>query len=370
MAEEIWNRPDARRQSAILPEEPSPVRPYNAMGPGSPRPPTMIERHLNSTPPVLSRQPTLPNMFPNRNGYGAIDYSQPSFSPGDIVSPTSVNPFISPYAQDVMRSPVSSNVPDYHDMSHPTSPVSPPPALTRQPSSGISQVAMVSQNSIDAGLHKTVVSSPNAADPHYVNLSRSSMTLSQAAQYAEITEKLGTPMPSVLGAIPEVPQGGASNNQTLSPPADFPSRDEKAPTGSSFVDPRTEQQVVDVSHDLDTEVPLPTPILFEHTRIPSIPPTLPEIRVPERSFSPVASFELPVPLSARESPSPFSTEFSDLRTPPPAGLKFRSSPLAVPTPQPVQTTVKTQEPKTKAEPAKRPDSVYTIYDEDDAYGGI
>jgi hypothetical protein len=53
LAEEIRNRPDARRQSTILPDEPDPsVRSYNAMGSGSPRPPTMIERHLNRAPTI------------------------------------------------------------------------------------------------------------------------------------------------------------------------------------------------------------------------------------------------------------------------------------------------------------------------------
>src|SRR5258708_18940485 len=95
----------------------------------------------------------------------------------------------------------------------------------------------------------------------------------------------------------------------------------------TIVDAATEHQVVDASPQLDVEA-LPTPIMFEQTRITSNLPTLPEIRVPERSLSPVASLKVPVPLSARESPSPFSVEFSNMRTPPPAGLKLTSSPLA------------------------------------------
>jgi hypothetical protein len=85
-------------------------------------------------------------MYPNDGygaGYGATQYGQPSFSPGNVVSPTSANPFTSPYAQDVMTSPVSSNVPDYHDLPSPASPAVRPSALIRQPSSGMGQAAVV-----------------------------------------------------------------------------------------------------------------------------------------------------------------------------------------------------------------------------------
>ena len=368
LAEEIWNRPDVVRQSVMLPDEPELVRPYNTMGPGSPRPPTMIERHLNNAPPsVLSRQPQ-PNMFPNNGygtGYGAMQYGQPSFSPGEVVSPTSANPFISPYAQDVMTSPVSS-VPDYHDLPSPASPALPPPALTRQPSSAMDQAAVVRQNSVTNGPHSPVVSAPDASDPHYVDLSRSSVTPFQAAQYADITEKLRTPMAPVLVPTPDVPRVDTPNDQTLTPQAELPPQ-EKAPTESPFADPGTQQLDADPSHELDMEVPLPTPILYDHTRISSTPPTLPEIHVPERSFSPVASLEFPVPLSARETPSPFSVEFSDVRTPPPAGLNYKSSPLASSSPTQAQPTVIPRQ--ANGESSKR-DTVYTLYDEEDAYGGI
>lgn len=370
LAEEIWNRPEARRQSTILPDEfDSPARSYNAMGSGSPRPPTMIERHLNRAPTTPTYQ-TPSNMYPNDGygaGYGATQYGQPSFSPGDVVSPTSANPFISPYAQDVMTSPVSSNVPDYHDMPSPGNPALPPSALTRQPSG---QAAVVRQNSVTGGSYSPTDTSPNATDPHYVDLSRSSVTPFQAAQYAEISEKLREPMSSVMVFPPVVPRDDdASSDRTLIPHTDLPPRDQNVPTESPFVDPGSKHLDTDASHELDTEVPLPTPILVEHTRVTSRPPTLPEIQVPERSFSPVASLEFPIPLSARETPSPFSVEFSDTRTPPPAGLKYKNSPLATSSPTQSQPAVTLRGPKTEAELSRR-DTVYTLYDEEDAYGGI
>ncbi len=86
--------------------------------------------------------------------------------------------------------------------------------------------------------------------------------------------------------------------------------------------------------------PRPPTMIERHLNAtPSMPPTLPEIRVPERSLSPVASLEFPVPLSARESPSPFGVEFSNVRTPPPAGLKLTSSPLATSAPASAKPTV-------------------------------
>jgi len=187
-------------------------------------------------------------------------------------------------------------------------------------------------------------------------------------QYADIAEKLHSPMTSVMAAVPEESHDEATHNWMPTPNADPSPRVEDAPKESANVDSGTEQ-IVDASRGLDIEVPLPTPIMFEQTRIQSTPPTLPEIRVPDRSLSPVASFEFPVPLSARETPSPFSVEFSDMRTPPPAGLKFTSSPLASSTPASAEPTVIPRGQKTEAESSKR-DTVYTLYEEEDAYGGI
>ncbi|KAH9066851.1 hypothetical protein EDB87DRAFT_1678693 [Lactarius vividus] len=376
-SEEIWNRSDARRQSAALGADAEPVRPYGA----PPRPPSMIERHLNNTPTMPPpsmppRQPTLPNVYPNNaygNGYGATNYSQNSFSPGQVVSPNSANPFFSPYAQDVMVSPVSSTVPEYHDAPHSRSPAYLPQALTREPPIRTAPVAVAHQNSVTGGPFSPVVSSPDAADPQYTDLSRSSVTPFQAAQYAEITEKLGAPMSSVLGAVSEERQAAVSDNMAV-PSYDDPStQGMNTNTESPFVDAPVVQQPIDnPSYESDDEFPLPSPNAFHQTRVPSLPPTLPEIHVPERSFSPVASLEFPVPLSVRNSPSPLSAEFSDLRGPPPSESNYKSSPLATSTPMQAQEqpTVIPREPKTGAAPTNRPDTVYTVYDEEDAYGGF
>ncbi|KAI9507674.1 hypothetical protein F5148DRAFT_1376386 [Russula earlei] len=306
VAEEIWNRPDALSPSSDHDRAPPKELAIHAI------PSTSLPSEVSPT--ILTG-----------NGYGATGYVQPSFSPGDIVSPASAEPFFSSYAQDVMVSPVSSNVPDYHDAPPPLGPPPPPPALTRLPSNGTSKQS-----------HLLIL-----PERHYVDLSRSSLTRSQAAQYAEISKKLHTPMSSVLGTVPE--------------------------NASPFVDPDANHPAPVASHNWGTDDPLPTPILVNHSRVSSKPPILPEIRVPD---SPAPSLEIPVPLSARESPSPFTVEFSNLRIPPPEGLKYKSSPLATASPVQDQPASIPRDPKTEAEPAKRPDTVYTLYDEEDAYGGI
>ncbi|KAI0246310.1 hypothetical protein BJV78DRAFT_172881 [Lactifluus subvellereus] len=256
-----------------------------------------------------------PNIYPNTgygNGYGGTEYTQPSFSPGDVMSPTSTNSYFSPYAQDVMVSPVSRNVPDYYNQTQSASPAPQPQALTRQPSNVMVQAAVARQNSFTGGLYSPVVPSPHSTDPHYADISRSSMTRFQAAQYAEITKKLGMPMSSVLGTVPEGPHSAVPMTSPA-PHVGIPLRDENAPTKSPFADPGTEHSAADTCDELDVGSVLSTPSMFQHTRIRSSPPTLAEIRVPERSFYPVASFEFPIPLG---NPSPLSLECTDLRTTP------------------------------------------------------
>ncbi|KAH9971668.1 hypothetical protein BGW80DRAFT_1319117 [Lactifluus volemus] len=356
--EEVWNRADARRQSTILTDEPSSLRHYNTRPSGSPRPPTMIERHLNNAPTMSSRQPPLPNMYPNNgygNGYGATQYPQSSFSPGDIVNPTSANPYSSPYAQEILASPVSSNVPDYHSHTYFATPTSPPPALTRQPSNPMVQTEGARQNSVAGGQYSPA---PNTNDLNYADLS--------PAQYTEISNQLGLPVPPVPPPVPEKPYSAPRNDIKISSDADLPPRDENLPVDSPFSgqDIEHSESVADASQEVDVDSPLPSPNFPQFPRIPSLPPTLPEIRMTERSFSPVASIEVPIPQSVHNTPSPFSLEFKDLRTPPPAGLKFKSSPLA--SSAETQPTA-TKEPKAEAKAVKRPD---TVYDEEDAYGGI
>ncbi|KAI0051020.1 hypothetical protein FA95DRAFT_422128 [Auriscalpium vulgare] len=395
MSEEVWNRGDVRRHSAILDDEPMPVRSFErGQGSNSPRPPTMIERSM------LSRQPTMPHMYANNgyggynDGYGANGYdSQPqSFSPGEfVVTPTSVNPFISQYAQSPMGSPTSSTVPHYNGAySEPTTPQA---AVTRQMStSQLSRHNTVS----DMPGHGTP-GTPGPEDPHYVDLSRSSVTPFQAQQYAEISRKLNVPPPAVLGSVSE-------EEQFLTPPAAAYSTDVPLTAGSGTT--MYAQQTGLAQHfslpaaaNANPESPFADPTMFDtsrthpdshkqddneedtqdfeapagmaaltHNRIASNPPILPEITVQQRAFSPVpGTYDYAVPSSVHNTPSPFHAEFGDVSVPPPAALANRS-PLAT-APVHAAPEVQPREPIASAG-QKRPETTYTLYDEEDAYGGI
>ena len=105
--------------------------------------------------------------------------------------------------------------------------------------------------------------------------------------------------------------------------------------------------------------------MFEHTRILSFPQ-----RYASLSGRSSLSHHNSIPLSVHSSPASLSLEFTDPRTPPPAGLQYKSSPLvSVVTSSPIKAepAVVTHRPKTEAKPEIRPD---TVYDEEDAYGGI
>ena len=250
-------------------------------GPFFPRPPTMIERRMNSTP--------VSNMSGNNYGPGPtygryndyVAYNSPGFSPGQVIS------HHHPYADS--RIPPS-----------PMSPPMSPPMSVNNGDIGVeqSQSAYLSRQPPANG----PAPSDNA---HYVDLSRSSVTPFQAAQYEDIHRRLNMPLPEpVLGAFAE---------------EEYPQR-EPVPKGPSpFADP---------SEDL---LPPPSPAHSNRSRIDSNPPRLPELNPP---MSPVYALHPP--------------------------------PSAIPAPAPAHTT----RPNPSAPNQKRPDTVYTIYDDEDAYGGI
>jgi len=241
-------------------------------------------------------------------------------------------------------------------------------------------------------------------DAHYVDLDRSSVTPFQAAQYAEISRKLNeTPVP--LNAVneseeEEQPDSRASDramyaNQAgveqshLSAPADGANANAQSP----FLDPQSPAQV---HHNLSVrtdrflgareDVTPPSPIYSlhspkNHQRPVSDTPSVPEIKVPERTFSPM-SYDFPQTPSARPTPSPFHTNFSIPMQQQPAGQRFSkdlgpnvAESAPAPPVTPIQATApdlaKREEmtPKPEAQ-RQRPTSSYTVYDESDAYGGF
>jgi hypothetical protein len=153
---------------------------------------------------------------------------------------------------------------------------------------------------------------------NYVDLSRSSVTPYQAAQYEEIQRRLNMPPPApILGSLAE---------------EEYP---QKAPI------PKGPSPFADPSEDV---LPPPSPVHSNRSRVDSNPPRLPELNPP---MSPVYALR-PIPA---EVPSR-QTEPSAADLP------------SIPTPAHVTR------PNPSTPHQKRPDTVYTIYDDEDAYAGI
>ncbi|KAI0737346.1 hypothetical protein C8Q80DRAFT_1125486 [Daedaleopsis nitida] len=354
-----------KRQSTMLPDDGSSgiPRAMNYSRNGA-RPPTMIEQKLaggmsfNAPPPMPSHP------------YGATGYG--SFSPGQVVTPytpytptttNSANPFFSPYGESPIGSPVS--VPAYESAYDAQGNL-----VSRHPS--MASTAVLSR-------HTSVASKQEpAADGQYVEMNRSSVTPFQAAQYAEISRRLNStpPQPLPLTAVSEemehaqeidVPAQGHVEPLELQPSTSLveghrlnvqPTPREHSFPESPFADPNMiaeQNQYIPRRDSTDSMLQVPEPM---KARVTSIPPTLPEIHLQERAFSPVA-MDFPVaPSSVRPSPSPFSTSFN--LPSPPANAHFHEA--AEPAPVPRATA--------RVPAVKRPETVYTLYDEEDAYAGI
>lgn len=226
----------------------------------NPRPPTMIERHIaNGTPVSSMRGPD--NGYPYQAEYNvqynnSNGYPSPGFQPGQVIA--SSNPFYNgPFGEN--GSPMG-----YQNEG----------GVARQPSQ---QAAYLSR--APSGAVNNYNGTPES---QYVDLSRSSVTPYQAAQYEEINRRLDAP---ALGAVSE-------DGHDQSP----------------FSDP---------NHGVSPPA---------RARVTSTPPSLPEF-----SAAPM---------------SPLNNEFRGTKAPdaPPAAYVASGN--------------------------KRPDTVYTLYDDEDAYGGI
>ena len=348
---------------------------------GGARPPTMIEQRLANAPVSYSPAPMQSHPYNNYPSYN-------SFSPGQVVTPTtmnSANPFFSQYSESPMASPVTS-VPAY-DSAYDAqgNPIS------RHPS--VSSTAVLSRHT-SAASNKPLPDP--AGDAQYVDMSRSSVTPFQAQQYAEISRRLNTTPPQALplGAVAEeydqghevaipVPVAKEVEPLELQPQMSFdegqrltvqPTPRENSFPESPFADPTMaaeQRQHIPQRDSGDSFLQAPEPAFAkenerERERITSIPPTLPDIQIEQRPFSPVTIDFPAVPSSVHATPSPFSTSFS-IPSPPP-NAHFTENQNRAPSPV-------TEAPPAARAPAvtpisKRPDTVYTLYDEEDAYGGI
>ena len=348
------------------------------------RPPTMIEQKLANAPASYGA-PSMPSH--PYGGYGR-GYEQGGFQPGQIVQPyspataNSANPFFNAYGESPMGSPVS--VAPYDSQYDAYGNV-----IARQPSNGSS--AVLSRHT--SATSKAVPEPPTGADGQYVDMSRSSVTPYQAAQYVEISRQLNTTPPQALPPLSAVNEDAEFDHhyqthavQDTTQPLDLqaqqqvlfeasqhlgvpqPTPRESSFPESPFADPTmAAEQAQHIPRRASEESlpPMPPAPAFmseQRERITSIPPTLPEIHLQERAFSPVTA-DFPIaPSSVRPEPSPFAASF-DIPSPPPDA----HFPAAVPAPAAPAPAVRAQ---VGASGAKRPDTVYTLYDDDDAYGGM
>ncbi|KAF9818288.1 hypothetical protein IEO21_02916 [Rhodonia placenta] len=353
---------------------------------------------------------------------------------GQVAPPSPVNPFVAPFGQVPVNVPMDGSPYDYahRAQSPPRTPpaalIPGSPHVTRQPSMGaaqslarqpsaagaLGQSGLYNQPSDIAaqllsrrpsagvaqypGQQSPRTPAPEAAvgpDPHYVDLNRSSVTPFQAAQYTEISRRLNIAPPSPmssphemnypatspgLGPVMEDSDSGSLSRQASLRDKDLPSEppayyDQE--DGSPFSDSEEVQEVTLHSHSAmydaaskhDSFGPLPLPRFEQHARVPSTPPILPEIHIQQRAFSPVSADYPIAPSSAR--PSPLSSSFG-LPSPPPQAHVASTPTSAYPLSISAVANKATHAPAgLYAESAvRRPDTVYTLYDDDDAYGGI
>ncbi|KAH9857301.1 hypothetical protein C2E23DRAFT_383939 [Lenzites betulinus] len=374
-----FNAQAFRRQSVALNDDTASRAMAYHRGPNTPRPPTMIERKMASTPAPYNQQP-----IAHPYGYTGA-YGQPSFNPGQVFSPgpytptslNSANPFFAPYGDSPIGSPVSVAPYEsaYNDQGQ---------MVSRQLSNGSS--AVLSRQPSSAG---TPAPQPTQA-AEYVDLSRSSVTPFQAAQYVEISRRLNATPPHALpdSEVAEVAEELAEHHEPgpalppkvvepleLQPSISFgssqhlnvqPTPRENAFPESPFTDPTLSFHEEQIHHvpERDSFPQPPSPTFTSKSRITSIPPMLPEIYIQQRPFSPV-SLDFPlVPSSPRMTPSPLASTFS--MPSPPSDVHFRQD--TVPAPSPAAAT--SPAPRERVPMSMRPDTVYTLYDEEDAYAGI
>jgi hypothetical protein len=241
----------------------------------------------------------------------------------------------------------------------------PPSSLTRKASTGVS------------------------AQAHYVDLSRSSVTPFQAVQYADISRRLNTdvpgPMPaSLIAAAIDSVTKVEDHERPRSPPSDdthgsdhhlsfpAPPAHDLPPPSSPFAEAPPADEYVraalpgDDDHDAfdaPDELMPPAPA---RERITSTPPMLPEITLPQRAFSPGFSSPRSYDFPASVTPSPRLSAMDSASSNAPVPRAFQGSPLA----GPAQAQGQAPSPQGHSPGDKRRDTVYTLYDPDDAYGGI
>ncbi|KAK0202443.1 hypothetical protein DFS33DRAFT_1340199 [Desarmillaria ectypa] len=405
------------RRSAVLMHDPPPDpdndRPFN------PRPPSMLERRKH--PMSFGTQYGAPGPF-----YAPPERSQTRYDTGvnrgysPPPAANSANPLFAPaiYRQtdDAPRaSPTPSDAPQYvynydlDDGSLPspvyglgglTMPASLP--ANRASENTVSRDTSVTRSiaTYDQSAYRPSMASSTARQSlplptnDYIDVTRSSVTPFQAAQYVEIANRLATEVPQGLDT-PAVNEYVHSRDASLAtdgsraPPV-VPPKDSHYSQASISSPKRTSAQSqvsVDTMKDLEFPAP-PSPVLSTSSRyrVDSTPPTLPEISIDRGS---VSQYSLPSSYRDSTNSTPTSSLFPGSVSGFPSGVSQAITAGGKPgsqsrfptTPSPLGNsfvmTLPTEgskqfpsspTPSSPTIPAvKRPE---TIYDVDDAYGGI
>lgn len=302
--------------------------------------------------------------------------TQPSFAPGQFV-PMGQQPMINtstpPGAGNPFFSPIGES---------PMSPYSAPPESARSEHDALMRKSSTTMNTYVTRHTSGGQGDFTPPDSDYVDLSRSSVTPFQAAQYAEISRRLNTAPPGPLATpvLASVAEDMASEppvppKTVNTPPLDvgqnvavghlsaFALHDHSLPE-SPFADPEhSRTSTVDPDDDDDGMPQPPSPAFSSNSRVTSNPPVLPEINVPQRAFSPVA-YEAPNAMaSSHLAPSPLA---GAVMLPAQAHFATHHGAFAdVPKTPTIESPPVT--PRPHVTEAKRPE---TLYDDDDAYAGI
>jgi hypothetical protein len=388
-----FNASDFRRSAVLVSDTPA-------------RPPTMIERSIATRGAASYGATDIGDSQQNGNTYGTNTYNSayrqpsPSFAPGQIIpsplsrTPTSSAPLIPPplhtQAPDVAHfapySPTTGN-PNFSSgqalfspSAYGASPFSPVDhdssragdqyavyagqpntnsSLMRAPSAAPSYVSrQPSRSGAGPGLHDTSYGvaqahyaeldrSQGVLQAQYANLDRASVTPFQAAQYAEIARQLNTDAPTdkAMEALQEEPSSPTS----------------PAPAYSPLVPHDSDRRTSD---PFNPSPPTPAYGASSRVRIDSTPPMLPDL---PRAYSPVT-----VDFASSRSPPVMGSPHSPLSG---AGMSYPTSAVAgdnvVPAPPPARVAPTPAEARGRQlEERARPDTMYTVYDPEDAYGGF
>lgn len=362
----------------------------------------MIERHLASPAPTFGTQYGHPGPAYNEytgeyadNGAGYGNYQ--SFAPGQVhnmnngapspISATSAHPmYANPaYAQSPF-SPAGLPIgphdqhaggQEYYEQGQPSAGVAAYPVLTRQ-GSGSSQTSEHPRLPTPTGIQRE-----NAPANDYVDLNRSSVSPYQAKQYQEISRRLNTEVPVGLPAVQI--EKDLPPEPTTSPFAD-PAPAPPSPGGQYAIDRRNLERPISGESIASQTLEFPVPPSPAHTvlsryRVDSTPPTLPEIYLESREsvggYPMMRNSESSPGLTPGQgsrfptTPSPLASSFAMPSTPPAGESSFPNNAVAAPSPlhnevsAPEVAVTKEENPN-----AKKRATTYSMYDAEDAYGGI